>query len=161
MATAAVKPGAVEKVNALFDAGHFIAFWTSRTHRMRQVTNQWLWDHGFKYHDLLMDKPRGGNYIWIDNLDVEFFRATEELWNGDLEIVQKYRRGQIVKQKGQTCVIVGLPGDPVLNGGKPGDTVPDGHVALWYGETNHNIPQVWTVPADVVEPGSENWDVFH
>ena len=27
--------------------------------------------HGFKYHGLLMGKPRGGNYIWIDNLDVK------------------------------------------------------------------------------------------
>ena len=24
-------------------------------------------DNGFKYHSLLMGKPRGGNYHWIDN----------------------------------------------------------------------------------------------
>ena len=24
-------------------------------------------EHGFKYHSLLMGKPRGGNYHWIDN----------------------------------------------------------------------------------------------
>ena len=31
------------------------------------MTEKWLKDHGFKYHGLLMDKPRGGNYHWIDN----------------------------------------------------------------------------------------------
>ena len=29
-----------------------------------------VYENGFKYHNLLMNKPRGGNYIWIDNLDV-------------------------------------------------------------------------------------------
>ncbi len=24
-------------------------------------------DNGFKYHGLLVGKPRGGNYHWIDN----------------------------------------------------------------------------------------------
>ena len=28
---------------------------------------KWLKDNGFKYHSLLMGKPRGGNYHWIDN----------------------------------------------------------------------------------------------
>ena len=28
---------------------------------------QWLKSNGFKYHSLLMGKPRGGNYHWIDN----------------------------------------------------------------------------------------------
>ncbi|MEL6392134.1 MAG: phosphoheptose isomerase, partial [Bacteroidota bacterium] len=23
--------------------------------------------HGFRYHGMLMGKPRGGNYHWIDN----------------------------------------------------------------------------------------------
>ena len=27
----------------------------------------WLAQHGFHYHGLLMGKPRGGNYHWIDN----------------------------------------------------------------------------------------------
>ena len=30
-------------------------------------TEKWLNDSGFKYHSLLMGKPRGGNYHWIDN----------------------------------------------------------------------------------------------
>ena len=31
------------------------------------LTKNWLKDNGFKYHSLLMGKPRGGNYHWIDN----------------------------------------------------------------------------------------------
>ena len=27
----------------------------------------WLNKHGFKYHSVLLGKPRGGNYHWIDN----------------------------------------------------------------------------------------------
>ena len=42
-------------------------FFTSRLEKHRKVTEKWLNDHGFKYHGLLMDKPRGGNYHWIDN----------------------------------------------------------------------------------------------
>ena len=30
-------------------------------------TVDWLNKNGFKYHNLLMNKPRGGNYHWIDN----------------------------------------------------------------------------------------------
>ena len=31
------------------------------------VTEVWLKENGFKYHGLLMGKPRGGNYHWVDN----------------------------------------------------------------------------------------------
>ncbi|GIR82143.1 MAG: hypothetical protein CM15mP83_8690 [Flavobacteriaceae bacterium] len=35
--------------------------------RSPAVTEDWLNSNGFKYHSLLMGKPRGGNYHWIDN----------------------------------------------------------------------------------------------
>ena len=31
------------------------------------ITETWLNGNGYKYHHLLMNKPRGGNYHWIDN----------------------------------------------------------------------------------------------
>ncbi|MFM7589259.1 MAG: hypothetical protein ACKO55_09110, partial [Bacteroidota bacterium] len=34
---------------------------------LREITEAWLQSRGFKYHGLLMNKPRGGNYHWIDN----------------------------------------------------------------------------------------------
>ncbi len=67
MATAAVYPDALETLNKWFDEGHLITFFTSRTEDHRSVTTDWLDKNGFKYHGLLMGKPRGGNYHWIDN----------------------------------------------------------------------------------------------
>jgi hypothetical protein len=59
--------GAVETLNRWYDEGHVITFFTSRTEEVREITETWLDKHGFKYHGLLMGKPRGGNYHWIDN----------------------------------------------------------------------------------------------
>lgn len=54
-------------INSWYDEGHIITFFTSRTNEHEIVTKQWLDKHGFKYHNLLLNKPRGGNYHWIDN----------------------------------------------------------------------------------------------
>ena len=67
MPYAKVYPEALETLNKWHDQGHIITFFTSRLEEHRSVTEKWLNDHGFKYHGLLMDKPRGGNYHWIDN----------------------------------------------------------------------------------------------
>jgi len=67
MVTASVYPDALETLNKWFDEGHIITFFTSRTEDHRECTEEWLERHGFKYHGLLMDKPRGGNYHWVDN----------------------------------------------------------------------------------------------
>jgi hypothetical protein len=67
MVTAKPYPDALETLNNWFDQGHIITFFTSRTEDLRQVTEEWLSAHGFKYHGILMGKPRGGNYHWIDN----------------------------------------------------------------------------------------------
>lgn len=67
MATAAVYPDALITLNRWYDEGHVICFFTSRTEDHREVTETWLKKHGFKYHSMVMGKPRGGNYHWIDN----------------------------------------------------------------------------------------------
>ena len=54
-------------INKWYDEGHIITFFTSRTDETREITLTWLDKHEFKYHGLLMNKPRGGNYHWIDN----------------------------------------------------------------------------------------------
>ncbi|HRD38774.1 MAG TPA: phosphoheptose isomerase [Bacteroidia bacterium] len=76
MATAQLYPEALVTLNKWFDEGHVITFFTSRTEEHRAVTEQWLKDNGFKYHDLLMGKPRGGNYHWVDNHMVRATRYT-------------------------------------------------------------------------------------
>jgi len=53
--------------NKWFKEGHMICFFSSRLEAHREITETWLKKHGFKYHTLLMGKPRGGNYHWIDN----------------------------------------------------------------------------------------------
>ena len=67
MKTAGLYPDALETVNKWYQEGHVITFFTSRTEEHREVTEVWLYENGFKYHGLLMGKPRGGNYHWIDN----------------------------------------------------------------------------------------------
>ena len=67
MATCEPFPDALEICNKWYDEGHRICFFTSRTEAHRTVTEAWLKEHGFHYHSLLMGKPRGGNYHWIDN----------------------------------------------------------------------------------------------
>lgn len=73
MATVEPYPDALKTLNKWFDEGHIITFFTSRTEDQREVTEIWLNQHGFKYHGLLMGKPRGGNYHWVDDRAV---RAT-------------------------------------------------------------------------------------
>jgi hypothetical protein len=67
MATAKLYPDALETINNWFADGHIITFFTSRTEAHRDVTEKWLTENKFRYHGLLMGKPRGGNYHWIDN----------------------------------------------------------------------------------------------
>ena len=67
MGTCEPFPDALETLNTWYDEGHIITFFTSRTEAHREVTEMWLEKHGFKYHGLLMGKPRGGNYHWVDN----------------------------------------------------------------------------------------------
>jgi hypothetical protein len=67
MATCEPFPDALATLNRWYDKGHRICFFTSRTEDHREVTEEWLKKHGFKYHSLLMGKPRGGNYHWVDN----------------------------------------------------------------------------------------------
>jgi uncharacterized HAD superfamily protein len=67
MATAKIYPDALKTLNKWHEEGHLICFFTSRVEAHREVTEQWLKTNGFKYHSLLMGKPRGGNYHWIDN----------------------------------------------------------------------------------------------
>ena len=68
--TAYVLKNAQESVSELYNRGHKITFFTARPEKYRNVTETWLHNNGFKHHHIIFDKPRGGNYVWIDNLDV-------------------------------------------------------------------------------------------
>ena len=87
MSTCLPYEGSVDTINTWYDQGHIITFFTSRTDEHETVTKQWLDKHGFKYHNLLLNKPRFGNYHWIDNHVVRATRYNG-VW-GDLVKSQK------------------------------------------------------------------------
>lgn len=71
--TAEVYPEALKIINKWYDEGNIITFFTARESKDRAVTEAWLLNYGFKYHGLVMDKPRikdGQEYVWIDNRKV-------------------------------------------------------------------------------------------
>ncbi|NOR85236.1 phosphoheptose isomerase [archaeon] len=67
-------PRAKDIINAWYDKGHIITFFTARTEETRKVTETWLKKHGFKYHEVLFNKPRGGHYHYIDNAPIDSTR---------------------------------------------------------------------------------------
>ena len=65
--------GALERCNEWYESGAQIHFFTARESKDREVTERWLQYEGFKYHSLVMDKPRikeGQEYVWVDNRKV-------------------------------------------------------------------------------------------
>jgi len=60
-------PDALRIINKWYKEGHLITFFTARTENLRSLTEEWLARHEIRYHYLLMNKPRGGNYHWIDS----------------------------------------------------------------------------------------------
>lgn len=67
MKTAKEIPGAKEKINTWYDEGNIITLFTSRTGEHKKITETWLVKHGFKYHNIIFQKPRGGRYHYIDD----------------------------------------------------------------------------------------------
>lgn len=86
---------ALETINSWYDFGHIITFFTSRTEAHRQITENWLHQNGFKYHNIIFGKPRGGNYHIIDN---HIVRATRYLGNFS-ELVEEYRKIEVFSEK--------------------------------------------------------------
>ena len=76
-------PDALETLNKWYSEGHTITFFTSRTESLREITENWLQKNGFKYHGLLMGKPRsnGNAYHWIDNIEVRATRYEGKFGN--------------------------------------------------------------------------------
>ena len=73
MKTASEIPGSKDWINSKYDEGSYICFFTARLEEHREVTEKWLREHGFKYHQIIFGKPRRMEYHYIDNLHV---RAT-------------------------------------------------------------------------------------
>jgi len=94
METCLPYPDALETIQQWHKQGHIITFFTSRTEEHREVTEQWLKKYDFPYHGLLMGKPRGGNYHWIDN---HIVRATR--FNGKFtDLIKKNKEIEVFKR---------------------------------------------------------------
>ena len=93
MKTCEPYPDALEVINGWYDQGHIITYFTSRTEEHREITENWLDEHGFKYHGLLVGKPRGGNYHWIDNHIVRASRFRGKF----TELVKKTKEIEVFK----------------------------------------------------------------
>ncbi len=89
MVTAEAYPDAVKVINEWFDEGHIITFFTSRTNEHKEITEKWLTEKGFRYHYLLLNKPRGGNYHWIDNHIIRATRYEGKFTKEFIEITRK------------------------------------------------------------------------
>lgn len=62
--------GAKEKINKWYEDGHTIIFWSARGWEQYKVTEKWLKDNGFMYHQILLGKPQGT--IFIDDRARQF-----------------------------------------------------------------------------------------
>lgn len=93
MVTCLPYPGSIEIINGWYEGGDIITFFTSRTEEHRKVTEDWLTANGYKYSGLLMGKPRGGNYHWVDN---HIVRATryDGKWT---ELIERNKTVQVFK----------------------------------------------------------------
>lgn len=74
-------PGRIEQVNALYDVGHKIVYWTARGATSHtdwyNFTKQQLDDFGCRYHEFYTRKPH--YHVWVDDKAVnaqDFFKAT-------------------------------------------------------------------------------------
>lgn len=74
-------PGAREWINARYDEGNYICFFSARTSDMAGITERWLEEHGFRYHSIIYGKPRKlgyAGYHYIDNTRVQATTLKEE-----------------------------------------------------------------------------------
>lgn len=89
MLTVEPYPDAIKVINQWYEEGHIITFFTSRTDSHKSITENWLQKWGFKYHFLLLNKPRGGNYHWIDNHIVRATRYEGKFTKEFVEVTTK------------------------------------------------------------------------
>lgn len=63
----------INKVNVLYDNQHIIILHTARWHQDFDITEQWLNEHGVKYHHLVVGKPYADFYVDDKNVMINNF----------------------------------------------------------------------------------------
>lgn len=70
---------AIKLVNKWFSEGDYILLWTARPEAYRQLTMSQLDQHGFKYHQLLMNKPHATKCMHIyDDANIVIHKIDRE-----------------------------------------------------------------------------------
>lgn len=64
------KKNAVESINKLFNEGHTIIIYSSRSWLEYEMTIDWLNRYKIKFHQLILGKPIGD--YWIDDRAIKF-----------------------------------------------------------------------------------------
>ena len=78
-------PGAVEKVNNWHAQGDYIVFWTARVNELRAKTIEMLDKLGFKYHELLCNKPYSHDIQIYDDNPITAHKITRNKGIGECE----------------------------------------------------------------------------
>ena len=81
MGDALVNEDARNIINGWYDDGNTITFFTARVPDHEIITRCWLLKNGFKYHNIIFGKPRGGNYHYIDDKNVRATRFDGKFGN--------------------------------------------------------------------------------
>lgn len=81
MCDALVNVDARDVINMWYDSGNIITFFTARTPDHEMLTRNWLVKNGFKYHNIIFGKPRGGNYHYIDDKNIRATRFNGKFGN--------------------------------------------------------------------------------
>lgn len=61
---------AVSSINKLYNEGHTIIIYSSRSWQQYDMTLEWLKNYGLKYHQLYLGKPIGE--VWLDDRAIRF-----------------------------------------------------------------------------------------
>lgn len=76
---------AVESINKLYEEGHTIIIYSSRSWQEYEMTDNWLKTHGIKNHQLVMGKPIGD--VWIDDRAIRL-----DNWENVIEKIEGLNR---------------------------------------------------------------------
>lgn len=77
--------GAIDNINKLYEAGHTIIIYSSRSWMEFEMTTHWLNTHGVKYHQLVLGKPIGD--VWIDDRAIRF-----DTWENVIEKIKNLKK---------------------------------------------------------------------
>jgi len=83
----------IDKINALYDEGHSITYWTARGSRTgkdwKELTEIQLREWGAKHHKLILKKPAYDVFICDKVLNSRAFFKDEHVWWPDREETRK------------------------------------------------------------------------